>query len=384
MLVMPSDRPQVPNFGSGPCAKPPGWELNQLKNVLIARSHRSVEGVNRIREILSLLRSVLDIPANYKVTLISGSATAAVETLFWCLLGKEAVQVHMWDVFGQRWANDIRETLQINDSSLLGLDSNKLPQLAQVNFEHDVVFTLNASTSGIIALDPSWISNNRKGLTICDATSAAFAVPLPWKSLDATAFSFQKGLGGEAGLGVIVLSPKAVERLENYTPSWPVPYLFRLTTGTGHLNEKLFDGFLLNTPSMLLIEDTLHALKWAQGIGGQKVLYQRTLQNYGLIKKWLETVSWLQFLVPLEEYRSPTTVCLEIIAPWFKLLEHEYQWQWIKGFCTLLAEQKVAFDIQNHISAAPTLRIWCGPTVETMDLKKLLPWLEWVYHTLKP
>src|SRR3546814_383657 len=274
---MPSDRPQVPNVGSGPCAKPPGWELNQLNNVFIARSHRSVEGVNRIQEILSLLRLVLDIPMNYKITLISGSATAAVETLFWSLLGKEAVQVHIWDVFGQRWANDIRETLQINDSSLLGLGANMLPQVAQTNFEHDVIFTLNASTSGIIASNTSWISNNRKGLTLCDATSAAFAIPLPWKSLDATAFSFQKGLGGEAGLGVIVLSPKAIERLENYTPSWPIPYLFRLTTGTGHLNEKLFNGFLLNTPSMLLIEDALHALKWAQGIGGQKTLYQRTL-----------------------------------------------------------------------------------------------------------
>ncbi|AIL12886.1 hypothetical protein IM40_04165 [Candidatus Paracaedimonas acanthamoebae] len=380
---MPFVRPQIPNFGAGPCAKPPGWELSHLKNVLIARSHRSIEGVERIQEVLYLLRLVLNIPENYKVTFVLGSATSAVETLFWNLLGKKKVQVHAWDIFGQRWANDIRKILEINDFELLELNSRKLPQFEKTNFEYDIIFTLNASTSGIIASNVSWISHNRQGLTLCDATSAAFAIPLPWQFLDATAFSFQKGLGSEAGIGVIVLSPKAVERLEKHTPLWPIPYLFRLTTDKGQLNKKLFEGFLLNTPSMLLIEDALHALKWAQTIGNQQALYQRTLKNYNVIKKWLVTVSWLQFLVPLEELRSPTTVCLEIIAPWFKLLTLGSQWEWIKQFCSLLAEQKVAFDIQNHISAAPALRIWCGPTVETADLENLMPWLDWAYHKLK-
>lgn len=383
MTIMPFARPQIPNFGSGPCTKPPGWELNCLKEALIARSHRSKEGVARIQEVLQLLRLVLEIPKNYKVTLISGSATAAVETLFWCLLGEKNVQVHNWDIFGQRWTNDIKERLKIKNVKSLGLNSKNLPQLEQTDFEQDVIFTLNASTSGLMAPDISWISSNRQGLTLCDATSAAFAVPLPWNFLDATAFSFQKGLGGEAGMGVIVLSPKAIERLENYTPTWPIPYLFRLTTDSGHLNEKLFEGFLLNTPSMLLIEDALQALKWAQSLGGQKVLYQRTLKNYTTIKKWLETTSWLQFLVPSEKYRSPTTVCLEIIAPWFKQLSQADQWEWIQQFCRLLAEQQVAFDIQNHISAAPALRIWCGPTIETEDMERLMPWLDWAYHKLK-
>lgn len=383
MKTMPFERPQILNFGSGPCAKPPGWDLSHLKNGLMARSHRSVEGVERIQKVLHLLRLVLDIPENYKVTLISGSATGAVEALLWNLLGKKKVQAHTWDVFGQRWANDIGKILKISDFEELGLNSKGLPQLEKTNFEDDVVFTLNASTSGIIVSNVSWISNNRKGLTLCDATSAAFAVPLPWQFLDATAFSFQKGLGGEAGIGVIVLSPQAVERLEKYKPSWPIPYLFRLTTDKGQFNEKLFEGFLLNTPSMLLIEDTLQALEWTHAIGSQKALYEKTLVNYNIINKWLKTVSWGQFLVFSEEYRSPTTVCLEIIAPWFKELPHNSQWEWIKQFCTLLAEQNVAFDIQNHIAAKPGLRIWCGPTVETADLEKLMPWLEWAYHKLK-
>ncbi|MBN9343490.1 MAG: phosphoserine aminotransferase [Caedibacter sp. 38-128] len=383
MEAITFERPRIPNFGAGPCAKPPGWELSHLKNVLMARSHRSAEGVQRIQEVLHLLRLVLNIPENYKVTLVSGSATAAVETLFWCLLGKKKVQVHVWDIFGQRWANDVKKILKIDDCELLELNSKKLPQFELTNFEHDVIFTLNASTSGIIASNVSWINNHRQGLTLCDATSAAFAVPLPWELLDATAFSFQKGLGSEAGIGVIVLSPKAVERLEKHTPIWPIPYLFRLTTDKGQLNEKLFEGFLLNTPSMLLIEDALHALKWAHSIGSQKTLYQRTLKNYNIIKKWLDTVPWIKFLVPSEEYRSPTTVCLEIIAPWFKLLTRDSQWEWIKQFCTLLAEQKIAFDIQNHIAATPALRIWCGPTVEAADLEKLMPWLDWAYHKLK-
>lgn len=383
MTIMPFERPQTPNFGSGPCKKFPGWELSSLKSALIARSHRSSEGVTRIQEILKLLRGVLDIPENYKIALISGSATAAVETLFWCLLGKKNAQVHTWDIFGQRWADDIKDRLKIKNVKNLGLNSKNLPQLEQTDFDQDVIFTFNASTSGLIASDISWIRNDRQGLTLCDATSAAFAVPLPWDFLDGTAFSFQKGLGSEAGMGVIVLSPKAIDRLENYTPDWPIPYLFRLTTDSGHLNEKLFEGFLLNTPSMLLLEDTFQALKWAHSLGGQKALYQRTLKNYATLEKWVETVAWLQFLVPSEKYRSPTTVCLEFMAPWFKKGSQIEQWEWIQQFCKLLAEQQVAFDIQNHISAAPALRIWCGPTVETTDIEKLLPWLEWAYHTLK-
>lgn len=377
------ERPRIPNFGAGPCAKPPGWALDRLKNGLIARSHRSVKGVERIQEVLGLLRIILNIPSNYKVALVSGSATGATETLFWNLLGKKKIQAHVWDIFGHRWAHDIKNSLKINDFTLLELNSEGLPQLTQTDFEHDIIFTLNASTSGIIASNSSWISPTREGLTLCDATSAAFAVPLPWEFLDATAFSFQKGLGSEAGVGAIVLSPRAVDRLEEHTPPWPIPYLFRLTTDKGEFNEKLFDGFLLNTPSMLLIEDILQALKWAQTLGNQEALYQKTLTNYNVIKKWLGTVSWIQFLVPFEEYRSPSTVCLEFTAPWFKALARDSQWAWIKGFCNLLAMQNVAFDIQNHISAAPALRIWCGPTVEAEDLEKLMPWLEWAYDYLK-
>ncbi len=383
MGSIPSVYPQIPYFGAGPCAKPPGWDSSHLKNAFTARSHRSEPGIKRIQEILTLLRSVLEIPETYKIAIISGSATAAVEACLWNLLGKRSVQVHIWDIFGQRWANDIKNSLKIKDVNLFGLNSNSLPQLDKTNFEQDVVFTINASTSGILALDTSWINNDRQGLVICDATSLAFAVPLPWETLDATAFSFQKGLGGEAGLGVVVLSPKALKRVEKYIPTWPIPYLLRLTTETGEINNKLFEGYLLNTPSMLLIEDTLYALKWAKAIGGQKILYQRTRQNYKVIKEWLKTISWSQFLVHSEEFRSTTTVCLKIIEPWFKKLTHEHQWQMIKQFCALLGEHNVAFDIQNHILGEPSLRIWCGPTIETTDLEKLMPWLEWAYDKIK-
>lgn len=363
-------KPRNPCFGSGPCAKPPAWNLIALKEAVLGRSHRSPSGMKKIQESFSDTREVLEIPSSHLIALVSGSATAAVESLLWNLLGSRPIGIIMGEFFSQRWANDITNELGLTKIRLYKDNTD----LAKINFSQDVVFVWNGSTSGQCMPQESWIDSHRQGLTICDATSAAFAMPLPWAELDATAFSWQKGLGGEAGLGIIVLGPHAIERLESYTPSWPIPYLYKLTHDR-KLKRELFEGQTLNTPSLLVIEDALYALKWAKQLGGIQGMYSRTLLNFSKIQAWVERTPWIDFLVPIPSLRSPTTVCLKFTE--------KPDWIWVQGFCQLLEKEGVAFDLKNHAAAPPSIRIWAGPTMEADNLETLFPWLDWGYIKFK-
>lgn len=366
----PLSRPQNPCFSSGPCAKPPFWQPMILKEAALGRSHRSRVGIQKIHQSLISMREVLEIPTSHWIALVSGSATGAMESLLWNLLGPRSISVLAWDVFGRRWAKDITDELKLANTHIYEHET----ELDQTDFSHDVVFTWNASTSGICAPQDPWIDPARQGLTICDATSAAFALPLPWEELDATAFSWQKGLGGESGHGVIVLGPRARERLESYAPSWPVPYLYRLAVDR-KINSGFFEGQTLNTPSLLVVEDALYALKWAKEQGAVKEMHRRTLRNFSKIRDWVEETPWIDFLAPIPRFRSPVTVCLTFTE--------NPAWPWVQDFCRLLEEEGAGFDLKNHERAPPSLRIWAGPTIETSDLEALFPWLTWSYHQMK-
>ena len=367
--MKPKIKPQNPYFGSGPCAKYKSWHVKNLENALISRSHRSKAAVERIQHVLALTREVLDIPASYHVALISGSATAAMECLLWNLLGNRAIDVFAWDVFGQRWANDITEELKLENVTVFQTGTS----LKQSCPDHDLVFTWNATTAGLCVPYDTVFNSSKDRLVLCDATSAVFAVPLPWDHLDATAFSWQKGLGSEAGQGVIVLSPRALQHLKVHTPSWPIPYLLKLTD-KAQVKTALFQGQTLNTVSLLVLEDVYQALKWCQDQGNIQDLYQRTLQNFKTIKTWVDRTPWIEFLEPRVEFQSPTSVCLKF--------SHDVTWPWIENFCALLQQERAGFDLKNHRSAPPSLRIWAGPMVEQDNLMALLPWLMWAYDQM--
>ena len=369
-LKKPLRKPQNPCFGSGPCAKLPGWNLMALKEAVLGRSHRSLSGIKKIQVTLGYIREVLEIPSSHHIALLSGSATAAVECLLWNLLGARPVGIVMGEFFSQRWASDIINELGLPQTHLYKDNTD----LANIDFSQDVVFVWNGSTSGQCVPQESWIDPHRQGLTLCDATSAAFAMPLPWTELDATAFSWQKGLGGEAGIGLVVLGPRAIERLETYTPTWPIPYLYKLIHDR-KLKKEIFEGLTLNTPSFLVLEDALYALKWAKQLGGIQGMYNRTLLNFSKIQAWVERTPWIDFLISVPSLRSPTTVCLKFVE--------NPDWAWVQNFCQLLEKEGVGFDIKNHAAAPPSIRIWAGPTMEADNLEALFPWLDWCYATLK-
>ncbi|MGH6946983.1 MAG: phosphoserine transaminase [Kiloniellales bacterium] len=378
----PNVRPSNPCFSSGPCAKRPGWRLQGLEGAFIGRSHRAKEGMRRIVEVSERSRRILGIPADYHLGLVPASDTGAIEMAMWSLLGPRPVDVLAWDSFGQQWAGDITKELKLKDARVLAAAYGHLPDLAQVDSGHDVVFTWNGTTSGVRVPDGDWIAADRTGLTLCDATSAVFAMELPWPKLDVVTWSWQKVLGGEAAHGMLALSPRAVARLESYKPAWPLPKLFRLTKG-GKLNAEIFEGATINTPSMLAVEDALDGLVWAEEIGGLRALISRSQANAAAIAEWVAATAWIDHLAAAQESRSTTSLCLKIVDPWFAALDEDGQRAAVKRVAGRLEEAGVAYDIAGHRDAPPGLRLWAGATVETADLEALFPWLDWAFADLR-
>jgi phosphoserine aminotransferase len=372
----PSNRPLNANFSSGPCAKRPGWAVETLSNALVGRSHRSIPGKKRIQEVIDKTRLVLGIPQDYRVGIVAGSDTGAVEMALWSMLGARGVEMLQWESFGKGWVGDVVNQLKLDKVRELNADYGKLPNLSDVDFTRDVVFTWNGTTSGVRVPNADWIPADREGLTFCDATSAVFAMNVTWDKLDVTTYSWQKVMGGEAQHGMLVLSPRAVERLENYTPAWPLPKIFRLTSG-GKLNESIFKAATINTPSMLCIEDALDGLNWAISIGGLNSLIERSEANLGEIASWVKHSDDVEFLAENFKTQSCTSVCLNITSDWFCDLSNEEQRVAAKKVVALLDRESVAHDIGSYRDAPPGLRIWCGATIEVNDLKALTPWIEW-------
>ena len=365
-LQKPDRRPARPFFSSGPCAKIPGWTPQQLQNALVGRSHRSSECKARLREALARTRALLEIPDSHLIGIVPASDTGAVELALWTMLGQRGVDMLAWESFGLSWVSDVLKQLKLKDVRVLDAPYGALPDLTQVDPHRDVVFAWNGTTSGVRVPDAEWIAHERQGLTICDATSAVFAQALDFSKLDVVTFSWQKALGGEAAHGMLVLSPRAVERLENYTPPWPLPKIFRLTRG-GKLNRGLFDGETINTPSMLCVEDWIACVAWAKTIGGLEALIKRADANARVLGQWVDRTPWAEHLARDAKTRSNTSVCLTIKG------SEEAGTQMAR----LLAQEQVAHDIAAHRDSPPGLRIWCGATVETEDIEALLPWLEW-------
>ena len=377
-MEQPPARPRNPNFSSGPCAKRPGWRLAVLEGALLGRSHRSAAGKRRLAKVVARSRDLLGLPEDYRLGIVPASDTGAVEMALWQLLGPRPVDMLAWESFGRGWITDVVGQLGLEGARVIDAEYGHLPDLAAVDPAHDVVFTWNGTTSGVRVVDGSWIAPDRAGLTICDATSAAFAMALPWDRLDVVTYSWQKVLGGEAQHGVLILSPRAVERLESHKPTWPLPKIFRLTKG-GTLNEGVFRGETINTPSMLCVEDALDGLKWAESIGGGRALIERCEGNLASIARWAENRDWIDFLAAERATRSCTSVCLAITAPWFTRLARAAQAAAAKRMAGLLEEEGVAYDINGYRDAPPGLRIWAGATVERTDVEALLPWLDWAY-----
>ena len=378
----PNTRPSCPNFGSGPCAKRPGWSPAGLAAAGLGRSHRSRPGKAKLAEVIARSRSLLSLPADYRLGIVPGSDTGAFEMAMWSLLGARGVDVLAWESFGAGWLSDVTKQLRLPDVRTFESRYGALPDLAAVDTDRDVVFTWNGTTSGVCVPDGDWISDSRDGLTICDATSAVFAMDLPWQKLDAVTWSWQKVLGGEAAHGMLALSPRAVARLETYTPAWPMPKLFRLTKG-GKLIEGIFKGETINTPSLLAVEDVLDTLGWAESVGGLPALTERCRANLAAIAAWVARTDWVGFLAEEPQTRSPTSICLTIVDPWFTALAPDAQAAIPKRMAALLDEEGVAFDINGYRDAPPGLRIWGGGTVEPDDTQRLLPWLDWAYATVK-
>lgn len=377
----PEKKPNNPQFSSGPCPKRPGWKPAVLEGALLGRSHRSKPGKAKLKEAIEKTRKILTVPAGFRIGIVAGSDTGAVELALWSLLGARGVDLLAWESFSQEWVSDVVDVLGIVDTETHEAAYGELPDLTKVNFKNDVVFVWNGTTSGVKVPNGDWIPNDREGLTICDATSAAFAMELPWDKLDVVTFSWQKVLGGEAAHGVIILSERAVSRLETYVPPRPLPKLFRLTK-KGKIDEAIFEGATINTPSMLCVEDYLDALNWAASIGGLQSLISRSRSNLSVIEGWVAKTDWVDFLAKSSEIRSSTSICIRIIADWFVALSKEKQVMITKEIAGLLDVEGVALDIDGYRNAPPGLRIWGGATVERSDLEALLPWLNWAYETV--
>ena len=372
LKTMPTAKPVTPNFSSGPCAKRPGYSLSALSTDLLGRSHRSSKGKARLQKAIDDTKRILGIPADYKVGIVPASDTGAFEMAMWSLLGPRPVDVCFWESFGQGWLTDIQKQLKLPNVRVFEAPYGEIPDLTQVNPAHDIIFTWNGTTSGVKVANADWIADNREGLTLCDATSAVFAMELPWSKIDVATFSWQKVLGGEGAHGMLVLSPRAVARLESYKPTWPMPKIFRLTSG-GKLMAEIFEGSTINTPSMLANEDYLDALKWADSIGGLPGLIKRSEDNLAVIERFVATHPWIKFLAKTKETRSNTSVCLSLdLSP-----------EKVKEVIKLLEKENVALDCGSYKDAPAGLRFWCGATVEASDLEAAMPWLEWAYEKVK-
>ena len=381
-VVRPAVRPARPFFSSGPCAKRPGWTPEALKGALVGRSHRSKPGKAKLKDAIERTRKLLGVPADYRLGIVPASDTGAVEMALWSLLGARPVDLFAWESFSEDWVTDTVKQLKLKDARVFKAPYGALPDLKQYNPAHDAVFVWNGTTSGVKVPDGDWIPANREGLTICDATSAAFAMDLPWDKLDVTTFSWQKVLGGEAAHGILILSPRAVARLESYTPPWPLPKIFRMTKG-GRIVEGLFEGETINTPSMVAVEDYLDALSWAESVGGLKGLIQRSNDNLQALEQWVGKTPWAGFLAEDAATRSNTSVCIAITDPSFTALADDAKADAIKKMCALLEKEGVALDIAGYRAAPPGLRIWCGATVDRADIEALTPWLDWAWEQIK-
>ena len=378
MSNMPGVRPAIPHFSSGPCAKRPGWSLQALTDAVLGRSHRSKGGKAKLKRAIDMTREVLEVPADYRIGIVPASDTGAVEMALWSLLGPRPVTMIAWESFGEGWISDVKNELKIKDMTVLKAPYGELPDLSKVDPASDVVFTWNGTTSGVRVKNANWIAADRAGLTICDATSAAFAQPLDFPKLDVVTFSWQKALGGEAAHGMIVLSPRAVARLESHKPAWPIPKIFRLTKG-GKINEDVFEGGTINTPSMLCVEDYLDTLDWAKSIGGLKPLMKRADDNAKVVADWVARTPWIAFLASDASIRSNTSVCLKVVDPEVLKLPADAQTKFVKGVAAMLEKEGVAYDIDAYRDAPSGLRIWCGATVEASDVEALTLWLDWAY-----
>ncbi|AGF75420.1 phosphoserine transaminase [Bartonella vinsonii] len=381
-LKKPSCRPNNPNFSSGPCSKRPGWSLEVLKNALVGRSHRSKEAALRLAEVVNLTREVLEVPSDYRIGIVPASDTGAVEMSLWSLLGERGIDMAAWESFGSGWIADVVEQLKLPDVRCFEAPYGELPDLTQIDFDRDVVFTWNGTTSGVCIPNADFIPDERAGLTICDATSAAFAQNLDFSKLDVVTFSWQKVLGGEAAHGMLILSPRAVERLESYVPAWPMPQIFSMTKER-KLNEDIFKGVTINTPSLLCVEDFLDGLKWAKAQGGLGALIARVEKNFSVLDAFVRKTPWLEYLAKDPHIRSHTSVCLDIVDPVITALETEKRVSFIKAVVKHLDEEGAAYDIGSYRDAPPGLRIWTGITIEASDLEILTQWLEWAYQVEK-
>lgn len=381
-VIAPAARPANSHFSSGPCSKRPGWSLDALSDAPLGRSHRAKVGKEKLKLAIDLTREILNVPADYRIGIVPASDTGAVEMAMWSLLGERGVDMLSWESFGAGWVTDVVKQLKLADVRKFNADYGLLPDLAAVDFDRDVVFTWNGTTSGVRVPNADFIPADRKGLTICDATSAAFAQDLDFSKLDVTTFSWQKVLGGEGGHGVIILSPRAVERLTTYVPAWPLPKIFRMTKG-GKLIEGIFAGETINTPSMLAVEDYLDALRWAESIGGLDALIARADANFAAIDRFVAGSEWLGHLAKDPATRSNTSVCLSIVDPEIASLDADAQAAFAKGMVSSLEKEGVALDIGAYRDAPPGLRIWAGGTVETSDLEALMPWLDWAFASRK-
>jgi len=380
--MRPTHRPLNPCFSSGPCAKRPGWNLEALGAAPLGRSHRGTLGKARLAEVIERTRDILQIPADYRIGIVPASDTGAVEMCMWSMLGARGVDITGWESFGKGWITDAVNQLKLEDVRVFTAEYGELPDLAQLDGDRDIVFTWNGTTSGVRVPDGGWIADDRQGLTICDATSGVFAMELPWEKLDVVTYSWQKAMGGEGAHGMLVLSPRAVQRLESYTPPWPLPKLFRMTKG-GQIDEALFRGSTINTPSMLCVEDAIDGLRWAESIGGLAELVRRSQVNLECLSAWVESSTWASFLAEDEATRSSTSICLKFVDPWYESLPADAQRAKENALVGLLEGEGVAYDIGSYRDAPPGLRIWGGSTVERSDIEALLPWLDWAWSEIQ-
>jgi len=380
--MKPKRIPLNPCFSSGPCAKRPGWSLAALEGAALGRSHRAKIGKSKLAEVIERSKKILGIPADYRLGILPASDTGAIEAAMWSLLGARGVDVLAWESFGSTWASDCKKQLKLKDLRIIDAPYGELPNLEKVDWSHDVVFTWNGTTSGVRVPRSDWIAENRQGLAICDATSAVFAMDVPFHKLDVVTWSWQKVLGGEGAHGMLALSPRAVERLRTYTPAWPLPKIFQLNKGT-ELIEGIFLGETINTPSMLCVEDAIDGLVWAESIGGLPALIQRSEANLAAIRAWVDHTPWVEFLANQPSTISCTSICLKIVDGWYLALDAKAQEKVAKDMVALLEKEKIAYDIGAYRDAPSGLRIWGGATVETKDIEALLPWLDWAWAEVK-
>ena len=381
-LIKPTNKPSNPNFSSGPCSKRPGWDISVLKNSHIGRSHRSNECKKKLNEVIVKSKQILKLPNSYTLAIMAGSNTGALEAALWSLLGYKGVDVLAWENFGKDWIVDVLEQLKIAKVNSHIVDYGKLPNLNKVNFKNDVIFAWNGTTSGVCVPDAKWIPDNREGLTICDATSGIFAMDIDFNKLDVITWSWQKVLGGEAAHGMLALSPRALKRLETYTPQWPIPKLFRLANKQ-KLIKDIFEGSTINTPSMICVEDVLDSLNWVESVGGTNELIKISKKNLQIVTDWVNSSDWIKFMCTEPKTRSSTSITLQIKDERFNKFSEDEQKEFIKKIVSRLYEEGVVHDINGYPKAPPSFRLWGGATVKNSDMKILLPWIDWAYHSVK-